>query len=282
MLLRIVRFPLTLMVLGFFVFAALYSASAVFIRSHAVLKNGPAGAAVMLASAALGLGLWRVFQQVVEGRRDGELTFAGAPAELGRGIGLGLVLFSAVAALTALLGGIAITGLGSGAGFWPMLSMAIGSAFYEEVMFRAVAFRQLEALLGSWAALALTSLLFGAAHIENGGATWFSCLAIAVEAGILLGAAFMLTRRLWLAMGIHAGWNFTQGWVFALPVSGSGGGAGLLATSRSGPEWLSGGAFGLEAGVPALVLASLAGLVLLYRAALQGQVRPPALLRSGR
>ncbi|WP_369812159.1 CPBP family intramembrane glutamic endopeptidase [Mycobacterium tuberculosis] len=46
--------------------------------------------------------------------------------------------------------------------------------------------------------------------ITNPGATWFSSVAIAVEAGILLGAAYMLTRRLWLAIGIHAAWNFSR------------------------------------------------------------------------
>ena len=98
--------------------------------------------------------------------------------------------------------------------------------------------------------------------------------AIAVEAGILLGAAYMLTRRLWLAIGIHATWNFTQGWVFSVPVSGGEAPLGLLITRRAGPEWLTGGAFGLEASVVAMVVATLAGLVLLLMAIRGGQLRP--------
>ena len=73
---------------------------------------------------------------------------------------------------------------------------------------------------GSWVALALTSAAFGAAHLGNPDATWFSSLAITIEAGILLGAVYMLTRRLWAAMGLHAAWNFTQGWIFGLPCLG--------------------------------------------------------------
>ena len=66
----------------------------------------------------------------------------------------------------------------------------------------------------------MTSVLFGLAHIMNPNATWFSSFAIAVEAGLLLGGAYMLTRSLWLPMGLHAAWNFTQGEIFDVPVSG--------------------------------------------------------------
>ena len=82
-------------------------------------------------------------------------------------------------------------------------------------------------MAGSFSYLLWTAL-FGALHIMNPGATWFSSVAIAVEAGILLGAAYMLTRQLWLSIGIHAAWNFTQGWVFSVPVSGGEAPLGLL------------------------------------------------------
>jgi hypothetical protein len=111
-------------------------------------------------------------------------------------------------------------------------------------------------------ALAVTSLLFAVLHLFNPGATLFAALAIASEAGIMLGAAYMLTRRLWLAVGLHAGWNFTQGWLWSIPVSGTTGGAGLFLTERQGPVWLTGGAFGLEASAVTLVAATLVGLVM--------------------
>ena len=96
-----------------------------------------------------------------------------------------------------------------------------------------------------------------------------------MEAGILLGAAYLLTRRLWLAVGIHAAWNFTQGWVFSVPASGGNAPLGLLITRRIGPDWLTGGDFGLEASVIAMLVATGAGLALLVLAAKRGQfVRP--------
>ena len=90
----------------------------------------------------------------------------------------------------------------------------------EELLFRGILFRWIEEFGGSWAALMVTSVLFGLAHVINPNATWFSSFAIAVEAGVLLGGAYMLTRSLWMPMGLHAAWNFTQGDIFDVPVSG--------------------------------------------------------------
>ena len=135
-------------------------------------------------------------------------------------------------------------------------------------------FRHLEDFGGSWFALALTSALFGVAHIFNPNATFFSSFAIAVEAGILLGGAYMLTRSLWAPIGLHAAWNFTQGQVFDVPVSGIDG-TGLVEAKLSGPELLSGGTFGLEASVIALVIATGAGIWLVVRAVRAGHVLRP-------
>ena len=156
-----------------------------------------------------------------------------------------------------------------------MLAMAVTSGTIEEIMFRGILLRHLETMLGTWAALAITSLLFGAAHLGNPDATLFAAFAIAMEAGILLGAAYLVTRRLWLAVGIHAAWNFTQGWVFSIPVSGHAAPLGLLITRRVGPDWLTGGDFGLEASAVALVVATGAGLLLLHRAVRRGDIHPP-------
>ena len=91
----------------------------------------------------------------------------------------------------------------------------------EELLFRGILFRWLEEFGGSWVALALTSALFGAGASVNPNATALAAFAIAVEAGVLLGGAYMLTRNLWMPMGLHAAWNFTQGEIFDVPVSGS-------------------------------------------------------------
>lgn len=275
---RIVAFPLTLLLLAAVPFILLYGGAMVAAASIPQLRDTPGQPLIVLAVVAIAALLWRLFQHHVERREDAELALAGAGRELVQGLAAGFVLFCSVVAITIALGGMKITAINGIGQLWALLAMAIGSGFFEELIFRGILFRQIEAMLGSWAALAATSALFGASHLANPGATWFAAFAIAVEAGIMLGAAYMLTRRLWLAIGIHIGWNFTQGWVFSAPVSGGAAPKGLLPTSREGPEWLTGGAFGLEASVVALVLATLLGLVLLWRAAAAGQVRRPSWL----
>jgi membrane protease YdiL (CAAX protease family) len=190
-----------------------------------------------------------------------------------------VALFSVVVGVAALIGVYRIVGLGDTSQlFVAMISLAIMPGFLEELLFRGILFRWLEDFGGSWLALALTSILFGAGHIFNPGATWFSSIAIAVEAGILLGGAYMLTRNLWMAMGLHAGWNFTQGEIYDVPVSGLDQ-AGLVTARMSGSDLMSGGSFGLEASPIALVRATGAGVVLVVMAVRAGHTVQPRWVR---
>lgn len=273
--LRVLRFPLTLLVIELVAVALVASGTSFALRKAGIGRDGPLHLLGGLVVALAVVGLWKALRRWLEGEGDAEFATPGALRELGGGLALGFLLFSAMAGVVMLLGGLRIEGLRGAGQIWAMLAMGLTSAVVEEVLFRGVLFRQVEAMLGSWAALAITSALFGAAHLGNPGSSPFAAFAIAVEAGILLGAAYLLTRRLWLAMGIHAAWNFTQGWVFSIPVSGGKAPLGLLITSREGPEWLTGGAFGLEASAVAMVAATLAGLVLLTLAVRRGAVRPP-------
>ena len=194
---------------------------------------------------------------------------------LGLGLGGGALLFSLVTAVAALVGVYDIVGWGSTRSIlYALVMIGIIPGVIEEVLFRGILFRHLEDFGGSWFALALTSALFGVAHIFNPNATFFSSFAIAVEAGVLLGGAYMLTRSLWAPIGLHAAWNFTQGQIFDVPVSGIDG-TGLVEARLSGPELLSGGTFGLEASVIALVIATAAGIWLVVRAVRAGHVLRP-------
>lgn len=275
---RIVRHPASLLLIGFVLMVAAGALGSVALNklfgALDVGRNTPVRLIAAVLLAALFIAAYKGFKRWIERAPDRELEFAGAGRELAQGLIGGGLLFTVMTGIVALLGGIEILGLRGLGMFWSMAAMAVFSGVFEEIVFRGIVFRQLEAWMGSWIALALSSALFGALHIMNPGASWFSSLAIAVEAGILLGAAYLLTRRLWLAIGIHAAWNFTQGWVFSVPVSGGEAPLGLLVTRRVGPDWLTGGAFGLEASIVAMVVATLAGLILLLLAIRRGQLRP--------
>lgn len=198
-----------------------------------------------------------------------------AVRDLALGLGGGALLFSLVVLVAALVGVYDIVGAGSTRSIlYALVTIGMIPGVVEEVLFRGILFRHLEDFGGTWFALALTSILFGVAHIFNDNATVFSSFAIAVEAGVLLGGAYILTRSLWAPIGLHVAWNFTQSQIFDVPVSGNDG-TGLVEAKLSGPELLSGGAFGLEASVIALVIATAAGVWLVVRAVRAGHVVNP-------
>lgn len=156
----------------------------------------------------------------------------------------------------------------------PAIPMALSSGFFEELLFRGVLFRIVEESLGSWIALAVSSLLFGFVHLLNPAGTVLGAVFISVEAGVLLGAAYMLTRRLWMSMGFHMAWNYTQSGVFSGIVSGGVNDPGLIRATIKGPAMLTGGSFGLEASLIAFVLCTLTGVTLLVMAVRRGDIVP--------
>ncbi len=198
---------------------------------------------------------------------------------LGLGLVAGLVVFSVAVAVAAIFGVYRIVGQGDASGLaTALLAAAIFPAVSEELVFRGILFRWIEEFGGSWLALLVTSALFGAAHLMNPHATSIAAIGIALEAGVMLGAAYMLTRSLWLPMGLHAAWNFAQGEIYDIPVSGTDV-HGLLEARLDGPELLTGGGFGLEASLIAIVVATLFGLWLLRLAIRKGELVQPRWVR---
>ena len=213
-------------------------------------------------------------------RRLGEEPQDDLPfAEVGRGLAGGtvgaFVLMTVIVGAAAAFGIYRIVGWGGSSDLVRILFGAgLSAAFFEELLFRGILFRWLEQFGGSWFALAFTSGLFGYAHINNPNATWFASLAIALEAGVLLGGVYMVTRSLWAPIGLHFGWNVTQGYIWDVPVSGNDV-DGLVEAQLRGNELLSGGAFGLEASLIAMIIATLAGIYLVWLAAQRGEVVRP-------
>jgi membrane protease YdiL (CAAX protease family) len=204
----------------------------------------------------------------MEGRNPvSELSLNGALLELIGGLGVGAGLLTLSTVLLWLFGFYKVDAVNDISELFAArhLPLSLGAGFFEELVFRAILFRIVEEKLGSWIALAISSLFFGVAHIGNPNATLFSSVAIAIEAGILLGAAYMLTRRLWFAVGIHIAWNYVQGAVFGIAVSG-GEVKGLMSSHLEGNELFSGGAFGAEASLITLVICTLAGILFLWKA----------------
>jgi hypothetical protein len=152
-------------------------------------------------------------------------------------------------------------------------TVAIISGVVEELMFRGVLFRIVEDGFGSLVALVISGALFGGLHITNPHATLVSSAAIAIEAGPLFGAAYMATRRLWVPIGLHFGWNFTEGGVYSTIVSGTTA-HGVIKTTLVGPDLLTGGSFGPEASWVTVVVCSVLTAIFLIVAVRRGQWKP--------
>lgn len=205
--------------------------------------------------------------RLLERRAVSEFSVAHAPRELAIGILLGVLAITATVGLMWLFGTYRVTGTNSAMTLINALAIGMVPAFTEEIVFRGILHRIIEGSLGTWAALISTSLVFGASHLANPNASWFAAIAIAIEAGLMLGATYTLTRRLWLPIGMHFAWNWAQGGVYGVPVSGITVN-GLLSSEVSGPTLLAGGGFGAEGTVLAIavcLIIFLAAMVRVYR-----------------
>jgi hypothetical protein len=210
-------------------------------------------AALLLVSFAS----WRILDK----RRPGETPLAlGRRSALRflRGAVLGTLLVGLLVAVLALAGAYELAPRACGAE--PLVrflgwaaAFVLLAALFEEALFRGYALFALRDLAGPAAAAVVTGLLFAAAHQANPG---FGLLALAnlTLVGAVLAVWVLRERDVWIAVGAHAGWNAAIVAGAAIPVSGMTLPSPCHAGIVSGPEWLSGGVFGLEAGIPTAIV----------------------------
>jgi CAAX protease family protein len=202
------------------------------------------------------LGLYTILTRLLEGRPLGSVGFAFHPRwknELWTGLIAGTVMMLAVTGVQSLLGIARFSPAPAPAGktvlagvFFLLLFMV--AAADEELVFRGYPFQRLVDVGGPVFAVIALSLMFGVAHLRNPSQTWISMVNTTLV-GVMLAICYLRTRALWLPLGIHFAWNFIQGFVLGLPVSGMVFPPGILQAKISGPFWLSGGAYGPEGSI---------------------------------
>jgi len=274
MLKRIFAFPITRLVSIVVLFGALLT--------PAVLLSHPHSSRQTIAFTWFAALLLTAVTLVVERFAAGEsaarvglgLRLAARDAALG--LLLGAALFSCVVFELAIGGFYRIVAVHVTPALGVAALLFIGDALLEELLFRGVIFRLVEEWTGTWIALIVSGALFGFAHAANPHATLVSSLAIALEAGVLLGGAFVLVRNLWFPIGIHFAWNFFEGPVFGTQVSGHALGSSAVSSYVTGPPAITGGAFGPEAGIPAMITCLVVAAVLLVLAVRAGRTRAPS------
>lgn len=248
--------------------------------AQGLIRGHVSQAAGLPILCVLVFGAYLLGYRFIEGKRPPELAGFSSIREFFGGLALGVALFSAVIAVLWVLRVYHLQGRGTANGLAAGASSALLAATLEETLIRGFLFKILQMVGGTWIAIALSSAFFGAAHGFNPGATVTSSVAIALEAGVLLAAAYVVTGRLWFPIGLHAGWNFSEGSIYGLAVSGFTPKNALTLGTLSGPTILTGGAFGPEASIVAVILCLLVAVLLLWRAAKLHRIQPALWNRS--
>ena len=228
-------------------------------------------AATLLAALLAGWLLLGVLEQ----RPPGDLGFrlqrkAWPQMLIGIALGVSGLLFAAL--LLVAMGGLryvprAGTFAGWLSGALRMLAVLLIPAAAEEALFRGYPFQKLVEGLGAVLATVAASVAFAVAHMQNPSVDALALFNIFI-AGVMLSVAYLRTRSLWFATGVHVGWNWSMVALADLPVSGLKlYDAPLYDPVDRSPAWLGGGAFGPEAGVVGMLglLAIVAGIWWLTR-----------------
>lgn len=194
------------------------------------------------------------------------------------GSGLGIASMLVIVGLIWMAGGVRLVleparNFGTlGYGLYLFLCVAL----FEETLFRGFLFQRLVDGAGIWIAQLSLALLFAAGHWGNpgmqGATEVVASLDLALGA-IMLGLAWLRTRSLALPVGLHLGWNWMQGHVLGFGVSGFDYVGWFQPVFSDRPQWLSGGEFGPESSVFA-VLVDLGVILLLWK--WRGTVEPAA------
>ena len=275
-----------------FVVSAVLSCAAFFVA--AVAAEAVAGQHYLVLEmifrtllAAMVIGVYAWLLTIADGVTTHRIAALGLPRAngwrrqfvIGSAIGLGLTILAVVpiaiwgdANLSIHFGTRTLVRVGA------VLFVLLVGALAEEMMFRGYPFQRLVEGIGAPGAIVVFSILFGAVHLMNPGASAWG-LVNTILIGILLAIAYLRTRALWLPWGIHFGWNLTLGLLLGLPVSGLRIFNVLARTTVTGPHWATGGSYGVEASVTGGI-AVLMGIVVVWKLPLR-QLVPPVTASEG-
>lgn len=226
------------------------------------------GIITLAAMFAVYIGLARFYER----RRVHELSLRHLLPDGVFGVLCGTILISLIFAVLYGLGAYKILGHD------PWTAMVVPGiwvvvlATMEELMFRGILYRIIEEWGGTIVALLVSAGLFGLMHITNDNADWISVLS-ATSGGLIMGTLYSLTGRLWIPIFFHISWNFTQA-VFGSTVSGTDMFGTYFDSVREGPQWLTGGPFGVENSLVTIGLLFLVIGLLLRRMRSKGLILP--------
>lgn len=282
-LIKVLHFPLTKIIMGLIVCAGLVMIPQFLIKNLLSFLNieKDFGGLISATSLAILTVLSYVYLfKYYEKREISEFSLSGIARSLISGLALGAILQALTIFVIFIKGGYSVVSINPFSYIVPPLAMAITTAICEETLVRGIVFRIMEEKLGSYLSLVISAILFGALHLQNPNSSMVAGLGLAVQAGLLLAAAFIYARNLWFPIAIHFAWNFTQSAIFGANVSGMSTGKTLVTSEIHGADLLTGGQFGPEGSIQATLFCLVATVVLLYLSRRNGQIIKPSWKRS--
>lgn len=133
----------------------------------------------------------------------------------------------------------------------------------EELWTRGFIYERLKVKYPEWVGILANALFFALLHIDNNGVTPLALIDIAVV-GISYSLVKKATNSIWVPMGIHTMWNFTQNFIFGLPNSGVVSQASIWSLQSSTNSWAYDTSFGIEAGITSMLVHAALGVAALF------------------
>jgi len=275
---KILYSPLTKIVIGIIVCAGVVVVGQILIQqllNLIVINKDTKNLIEGICVAILAVISYSVLYKIYEKRKITEFSAKNIGKNLLIGVVLGAVLQSLTILVIYLKGGYTVISINPIVFVIPSLTMAFTSSIFEETLFRGILFRIIEEKLGSYIALFISALIFGALHLFNPNSSLIVGIGLAIQAGLLLAVSYIYSRNLWFPIAIHFAWNFTQGGIFGANVSGGGLSKTLITSKIEGAEIFTGGAFGPEGSIQATLFCLTATIILLILCHKKGKIVKP-------
>lgn len=263
---RILNFPLTRIILGLlvcfgaFIIAQQLSGKTLELTSlNKDFRNLIKG----IIASAIVISTYIYFFRKYEKREIKEFSSKGIAKFIIGGTLIGIILQCLTILVIFFNDGFEIVSINPISNIIIPFTIAFTVAIFEEILIRGIIFRIMEEKLGSYISLLISAIIFGALHLANPNSTLLSGLCVGIEAGLLMGSAYIYSRNLWFPIAIHFSWNFMQSGIFGAITSGNEKTSSLLTTKITGNQFITGGEFGPEGTIQATIFCLFASIILM-------------------
>jgi membrane protease YdiL (CAAX protease family) len=238
---------------------------------------------ISLINSSLALTAYILFYRYAENRKITELGRETFPRMALTGFTIGMAIQAAIILIMYLAGSYRIEKINPAIDLLPAFSASLTAGFVAELLIRGVVFRILEEKLGTILTLLLMVVSFAILHLGIPGGSLVSVTATSLHAGLLLSAAYVVSRSLWFPIFLHFAYDFAEPGIFGGINPGIHENRSLFTPLFSGNHLVTGGAAGPQNSLQALIICLILSSIFLFRAKRKNQfIRPSWEFGAGR